>query len=318
MGFSAYWKEVAVVLAGLFAIGGLLSEAKDKITGKFTAWGRVFFTLTILSTMGGIYAQWSDSAEQEKRSKQAQVETLNLLERTQKSVYDLSRLLQPIEKVQVNLFYKLDCAAIKLKAFCSSVRSQAKVQERIEPPAIRGRGVFSVRKVDWSKWPGGSTFFDFVTLYFFKNRNDADEFLKKQNAMDDDGDMSLELVLQPQPRLLLNRGDDLSVEFDARNGDIEFMVIGSQITPKINDDKMLSAVDIPGATMVLMNRSPWLSSYLIPDSALLTTARGQTIETDSFEPITVHFADFDLQPLRPPRRPLLSRRRVRAEGLFRE
>jgi hypothetical protein len=64
--FSAYWKEIAIVLAATFAIVGAIFDVRDKRTGRITAWGRVFFALTVLSMIGGFYAQWEQTTAEEQ------------------------------------------------------------------------------------------------------------------------------------------------------------------------------------------------------------------------------------------------------------
>lgn len=66
MDFSAYWKEIAIVLATGFTIVGTISEVRDRRTGSLTHWGRLFFGLTLLSMIGGFCAQWVDTINEEK------------------------------------------------------------------------------------------------------------------------------------------------------------------------------------------------------------------------------------------------------------
>jgi hypothetical protein len=104
MDFSSYWKEFSVFLAAIFTVAGVVWEVKDKRTKKFTNWGRIFLALTVFSGIGAFYAQWRDNAAEDKRNIEAQSNMLRLLERTESSVRDLSRLLQPIEKPKYHYF----------------------------------------------------------------------------------------------------------------------------------------------------------------------------------------------------------------------
>ena len=78
--FASYWKEIAVVLAALFAIAGTVFEVKDKASHRITIWGRIFFGLTILSMIGGFYAQWEENARDALRNKQSQDDMLKVIE----------------------------------------------------------------------------------------------------------------------------------------------------------------------------------------------------------------------------------------------
>ena len=80
MDFASYWKEIAVVLAALFAIAGTVFEVKDKASHRITIWGRIFFGLTILSMIGGFYAQWEENARDALRNKQSQDDMLKVIE----------------------------------------------------------------------------------------------------------------------------------------------------------------------------------------------------------------------------------------------
>jgi hypothetical protein len=50
MDFVSAWKAVSIALTGAFGMVGMLTENKDKETGKLTRWGRVSFGGIVLST----------------------------------------------------------------------------------------------------------------------------------------------------------------------------------------------------------------------------------------------------------------------------
>jgi hypothetical protein len=101
--FASYWKEIAVVLAALFAIASTVFEVKDKASHRITIWGQIFFGLTILSMIGGFYAQWEENAREASRAKQSKDDMLKIIENTNRNVYDLSRILQPLGKSEIFL-----------------------------------------------------------------------------------------------------------------------------------------------------------------------------------------------------------------------
>jgi hypothetical protein len=240
-----------------------ISDVKDKRTGSITIWGRIFFALTILSVIGGVYAQWTDNATEEKRNRETQSSMLNLLQRTERSVYDLSRLLQPIDKPRVTFFLKPNCDDPKFKSFCESARSLGRIQGR-----GFGKGTsFEVKNVDWSSYPGPLTkgvLYGLAIIYFFKEESAAESFLKRDEPNDGDGDMHLDLSVG---------NSDVTVEYRTGDEQIEFLASPGPVTPVIHNDKILSVVDIPGTTIIVT----WPFDELILTAIFIETARGQTL-----------------------------------------
>jgi cytochrome c biogenesis protein CcdA len=135
LGFASYWKEVAVVLAALFAIAGTVFEVRDKTSQRITVYGRIFFGLTFLSMIGGFYAQWEENAREVNRNKETQTDMLKLIENTNLNVYDLTRILQPLVKANIYLSFKATLARAERETSIDHVAS------------------FSIPDVDWTKWP---------------------------------------------------------------------------------------------------------------------------------------------------------------------
>jgi len=148
MNFPSYWKEIAVFLAGTFAILSAIFEVRDKKTGRITAWGRSFFALTIFSMIGGIYAQWAENKSDAVRQDAAQRQMLTVMEKTQRSVFELSRLILPIDKAKLTIFLQPDCEKYSLE-FCHSVVAEARREADVLH--LRGNTSFTVRHVDWEK-----------------------------------------------------------------------------------------------------------------------------------------------------------------------
>jgi hypothetical protein len=276
MDFSSYWKEFSIFLVAIFAIASVVWEVKDKRTKKFTNWGRIFLALTVFSALGGFYAQWRDNAAEDKRNVEAQSNMLRLLERTESSVRDLSRLLQPIERPNISLFLKPDCGSAKLKAFCDSVRSQAK-REAAAFKGIPG-GSFSVKSVDWSAWPAGFLL-GHPTIYFFKDAKAADKFLSERCLIcDSGGDMHLGFFVTSK---------NVSVVYDENTEEIEFLAKEDSVLPAIHNDNILSVVDIPGSTMIVSEGGQLLND-LAATTIFIETSRGKTIEATGLQPLNVH------------------------------
>ena len=173
MSFTAYWKEIAVVLAAIFAVAGAFFDIRDRRTKKITSWGRIFFVLTLLSMIGGIYAEWASSASEEKRNRQSQADMLKLLKGADASIREISRSLQPIERPNVTLFVVPDCAISRYKLFCDRVKAEGEREANIR----KSSGPFvDVQSVDWSAWPG-HVFFVSPSIAFFHDTRDANNFL---------------------------------------------------------------------------------------------------------------------------------------------
>jgi hypothetical protein len=148
----------------LFAIAGTVFEVKDKASHRITIWGRVFFGLTLLSMIGGFYAQWDENAREALRTKQSQNDMIKVIENTNRNVYDLSRILQPLGKSEIYFMFKPNC--IELKEFCDAALKKAEGEMRADNVAA-----FSMPDVDWAKWPGEH--YEQISLLFFKNKDSA-------------------------------------------------------------------------------------------------------------------------------------------------
>ena len=57
IGFWDLWKAIAVALTGMFGIMGLLTNYKDKATGRITVWGRINMVGILLSATMGVLSQ---------------------------------------------------------------------------------------------------------------------------------------------------------------------------------------------------------------------------------------------------------------------
>jgi len=277
--FSFYWKEIAIVLAGVFAILGAISDVKDKRTKRITVWGRVFFTLTVLSVIAGVYAQWAESGADEARIKQAQSDMLRLLERTEKSVYDLSRLMQPIDRPRVTVILKPDCDVSDFKPFCDAVRVLAK--KKAAQFHFSQQSSFTVENVDWSTWPEGRLFGS-VYIGLFKDPNAATTFLNT-TAGSSGGDMSLNITVTP-----IQMGSQLptaSVDYNSSDETVSFVATQNSITPQINTDKIMSILDLPGSTMTIIELNKLFSQVTLT-AVFIETAHGQSIQAFNLKPLT--------------------------------
>jgi len=277
MNFSAYWKEIAVVFAGVFAIVSAIFDLKDKRTGKITIWGRVFFALTILSMIGGFYAQWRDNTTEEKRNKKAQDDMISLLRRTERSVYDLSRLLQPIGKPRMTLFLRPDCNNAQYKRFCEA----AKLEGRREAAVLHISGQFIIQHVDWSSLPH-SVLVGNVFAYFFKDAAATEKFFSAGCLnCDNAGDMYLDVFVTSEK--IHSQTKTVSVFYDTGTNEMFLLASQKSLTPHVHNDNILSVIDIPGSTMVLSGGNMLLNDLTLTN-VTIDTSHGQTIKISTLQP----------------------------------
>src|SRR5262249_204781 len=159
----AYWGLIAIAVAGVTAIVGILWDAKDKETKKITIWGKILFCITIVSTVGALVSQFFERRASDARNKKSQDETVQLLDSTRQTILELSRILPPLDQPEVTLDLDLACGPVAYEAFCSSVQTQANeayARHQELPSQLRsgtlGRVttrlfVDSSLKIDWSK-----------------------------------------------------------------------------------------------------------------------------------------------------------------------
>jgi hypothetical protein len=108
MDFVSAWKAASVALTGAFGLMGLLTESKDKATGRLTTWGRVSLAGIALSTAFGVAAQLKESSDDAQRRETIAQRSLTLVKQTGDVVFDIRRLLSPLD--------------ISTKGLCTRVR----------------------------------------------------------------------------------------------------------------------------------------------------------------------------------------------------
>jgi hypothetical protein len=120
--FPEYWGVAAIVVAGASAIVSIPWDVRDKDTKRITFWGRFFLCITVVSTVGALTSQVLQNRQSDARNKKTQDDTIKLLTDTRQSIFELSRILQPLDRPDVTLLLDLECGPIAFKDFC--VRAQ--------------------------------------------------------------------------------------------------------------------------------------------------------------------------------------------------
>jgi hypothetical protein len=276
----AHWKEISIVLSGTFAVLGLVWDAKDKATGRITIWGRVFLILTVLSIACSVIAQLKDNQEAEERSERNQRDMLAILGRTEKTIHELSRIMQPIERPIVSLFLEIDCESQRFKNFCKI--KLERIGERLRKDPIDIDDLGASLDLTWEHFPEGESTAIPLHAYFFKDRKRAEEFIQ-QACFLCYGTGDLDLDLSPDN---YSKMKSLSLMFFKNEKTFQLASLNKVIDPEINSNEIMSITDISRSTVVLAESNGYLTD-LRPTWLHLKTPRGQKITITSFTAKTV-------------------------------
>jgi hypothetical protein len=159
-----WWKALAVVFTATFAVIGLISDPRNKHTGRLTKWGLALLVGICLSAAGGLLAQIKESAddvtkhnEEIEEQKILDNEILAILDNNKATLYNLKRLLLPLNsppKILASL--SVNCET-QFHSFCIAANNI---------PGILSREVFNF-------WPAGQSGLIGMNLHFYANENDA-------------------------------------------------------------------------------------------------------------------------------------------------
>jgi len=132
------WKVTSIGVTGAFGCLALATKYKEQ-DGTITRWGKIALGGILLSSSGGIVAQWKESSRNEASAKAAREQTLSLVKQTQRSVEGMEHLLNAIDAPTVFARFTVPCASYE--EFCKTVRAQGG-----DPSSMDS-------KVVWSQWP---------------------------------------------------------------------------------------------------------------------------------------------------------------------
>ena len=265
--FSGYWKEASVILTGLFAVLGLAGEYKDKDTGRLTGWGRTFLVLTVVSMGFGLIAQIQDNKDSDR-----------LLERTQKSVHQLSRIIQAFDEPTISVMLEINCKSVRFKDYCSTHLAEKK--HRMQAGGERGLDApYSTKDL-----PGGPQVILQLFVHFFKDKRESDEVIANGLILNNDsGDTTAELFLT-------NYADEANLQVLSLM-ESTFEIVGSKEKAAIHlqNQKIISIADLPGSTVVVTAGSAdsaQLNGLKLAQISL-TTRRGQEVDIFDLTPVLV-------------------------------
>jgi len=103
IGIVPFWKTVSIVLTGLFGIFGLLTEYRDKSSGRLTKWGWISVLGIACSATTGAAVQWIEIQDDAAKAKAAAVDTLNITKSIQQTVDNSGVTLNQIDRLFTRL-----------------------------------------------------------------------------------------------------------------------------------------------------------------------------------------------------------------------
>lgn len=272
MGFASHWKEIAVVLAALCTVASIFFDVRDQASNRITIWGHTFFGFTILLMIGRFYAQWKENAREALRNKQSQDDMLKVIQNTNRNVYDISRVLQPLGKSNIRLTFKPN--GIEVKEFCDAAVKKAE-RDRSADDTVS----ISVHGIDWSPWRD-RPYIPGILLVFFKDPSEAKKLVEGHCLhCESPGDLSFKNFFfdpdkEHERNLLVN------VFYHVRDKQLTIAVSALDFTPSVGNDKLLSTIDLPGSTLII-SASNELFKKLTSIGILIQTDRGQTIDIEN-------------------------------------
>jgi len=183
MDLVAIWKAASIVLTGAFGMLGLLTEFRDKTSGKVTTWGYLSLFGIVISSGGGFFAQIEDSFDQATQQSKASMDSLKLLMGMHTTLHDLQRTLSPIGKPRFDISLQLDCNNERYSRSCSSMI--ADLQNHRDP---------------WKDWPIEAPACCrpadvILKLEIFADKNAAHHLLEGKPTAVQSADLSYEIEL---------------------------------------------------------------------------------------------------------------------------
>jgi hypothetical protein len=232
--------------------------------------------------IGGFYAQWSDNASEQRRSAEAQKNMLQLLERTETSVLDLSRLIEPIDASKITVIMKPDCETPNVADFCAHAKSEGRKQGRFYGSFFSKDRYVELGSFDWKSKPSLSIGSN-LQISFIKNETDVQNYLNSGCLECDDNadtvmyvfmitvfhDTSGNTPLEHPP-------GEVMVYYRLGDEDLVLRSTSTEVESRVRDNKVTSIVDLPNSTIVLTNIDHFFDYVTIKD-VYIETQRGETV-----------------------------------------
>jgi hypothetical protein len=278
--FIQAWKAVSIVLTGLFGILGLLTNFKDKQTGKITNWGWVSLAGIVVSSVCGVTAQLKESSDNAAKA-------LAIAQSSNATLTNIQRSLSSLNGAQYSLMFDVACADRRYANFCKLISHGDEDLDNFE---VGSESYKSLERKQWSLFPGGRLRMQ-LELDFFIDPKKADVFVKSYDysgAQDLKGNLSMRLFVS-------NYG---AGDFRFKNilgayplmGDTVLIIPGTQPPHhQVRDDgKITSLSDLKGVTVVITEHSGMLDDLSLAHFTItLNDGQSRKVFWDSIRRVSI-------------------------------
>jgi hypothetical protein len=129
------WKALAIVLTGAFGILGLATEFRHKSSKKITKWGYVSLVGIIVSSIGGVWAQFAEVMSNQKKAAEDNQRILAIVSATSgtlantrmmmresnQTTNDIRRVLSPLGASRVMVSWAIPCTSAAYQTVCQTI-----------------------------------------------------------------------------------------------------------------------------------------------------------------------------------------------------
>jgi hypothetical protein len=266
MDFVSAWKAASIAFTGAFGLMGLLTENKNKKTGKLTTWGKVSLGGIVLSTILGVAAQLKENSDEAQSREASASQTLELMKKTNSAVSDIQRLLSPFDISHLSLVFDGSCKEQKFAHFCT----QAKNLKESGKWALGNVISTMADPTVWKMWTEQNAVLP-IHLDFFREPPTPETLAR--DIEDGDSDFSVEVIAT-------NYAKDKSLELNWSNGKIQLAIFNYAPYPFHATDKISSLIDLQGASLVVTELNNLLA-VLTPTWINIETKQGRVLNIDT-------------------------------------
>jgi hypothetical protein len=277
MDFVSAWKAISIALTGAFGLLGLLTENKNKETGKLTSWGKVSLGGIVLSTALGVVAQLRETSEETQRREATASQTLKLVEQTGDAVSDIRRLLSPLDISTVSATFVGTCADQKFASFCAQAHALQK--------SGNWHGGYKISTMAdpavWKMWPQQEALF-LIQFDIFRDPPDSQMLSRGLGANSSDLEVNVYATNYAKDKSLEVSWDD--------EGKIEIAFYDYEPFSIYANGRITSVADLQGATLLITGSENELAQ-LTPDWIEFRTKQGRevTVDPSKMEKISVRY-----------------------------
>lgn len=148
--FVSWWKAASILLAGFFGILGLLTEFKDHSTKRINKWGMLSLIGILISTGSGIYSQFLETADQNKKRAEDARQALQLLRGNELALKSIERSLYLLDEPTVRAVFSVSC-----EGDVRSIKGEPAEDQRARTDRLRRfcRAAEPFKRPPYQEWP---------------------------------------------------------------------------------------------------------------------------------------------------------------------